>query len=550
MSIEIDDDRQPDLLSDASDVTAKVRAVIDRTSSAILIVDPGGMILHANRAAGWIIGMSAEALVGLDAVAFVATSERHRARDELVALARGRSATDTTEFRLRAADGTWRTAAISASNLLGLWPTDAILVSITDVTERREHELRLQQMVLRDPVTGLGSRRALQDALERAMSIRQPVAVAFLDLDRFKRINDCLGHTVGDEVLRAAGDRLRSMAPASSTVARFGGDTFVAVLAGVEPKRSVRTAWELIARLGNPMFIADHELQLGASVGLAIRDAASTPASMMHDAATALSRAKTTRRGGVEIFTEELRTRAVERLALEMDLRHAAERQELRVHLQPIVELATARPIGSEALVRWDRVDGSVPPAVFVPLAEETGLISAIGDLVLFGAIRAIRNGRTPRVSVNLSPRQLLDPGLPGRVERLLHSQAIAPAQVSFEITETVVIENFEIASRSLHQLRGLGCAVGLDDFGTGYSSLGYLRRLPLDFLKLDRVLVTDVDTDPQATRIAEMVIGLARVLSLTTIAEGVERDGQAEVLAAMGCDCGQGWLFGRPAPC
>jgi EAL domain-containing protein (putative c-di-GMP-specific phosphodiesterase class I) len=245
-----------------------------------------------------------------------------------------------------------------------------------------------------------------------------------------------------------------------------------------------------------------------------------------------------------------MRDQAVARLALETDLRHAVDRDELSLCLQPVVRLDTGRAEGSEALLRWTRPSGEqVSPDEFIPLAEETGLIIPIGDWMLRNALGAVRAGHTPRVSVNLSPRQLLYPGLPARVERLLRSHDLRPEQTAFEVTEAVVVENFELATACLNRLRQLGCPVGLDDFGSGYSSLGYLRRLPLDFLKLDRQLVADIDTDPQAADIATMIAALARTLSLTTIAEGIERQPQADILAAAGCDYGQGWLFGRPEP-
>jgi EAL domain-containing protein (putative c-di-GMP-specific phosphodiesterase class I) len=239
---------------------------------------------------------------------------------------------------------------------------------------------------------------------------------------------------------------------------------------------------------------------------------------------------------------------AVERLTMETDLRHAIERDELDLFVQPVVDLATREVEGGEALVRWMRRGGNdVSPEIFIGLAEETGLIISIGDWVLARALAILRAGGVERLSVNLSPRQLLEPGFPARVERLLRVLDVSPGRLLFEVTETFVVENFELASEFLSGLRQMGCPVGLDDFGSGYSSLGYLRRLPVDFLKLDRALVQDVDTDDQAARIAETIVALARSLTLTTIAEGIERVEQADALATMGCQYGQGFLFGPP---
>jgi len=243
-----------------------------------------------------------------------------------------------------------------------------------------------------------------------------------------------------------------------------------------------------------------------------------------------------------------MRADALQRLAIETDLRRALQRDELALHLQPIVKLATREVIGSEALARWHRPSGDVRPELFVAVAEEAGLIGGLGDWVLQRAVQLLESEAAAKISVNLSPRQLFDPRLPARAEQLLAARGVRPQRLAFEITETVVVENHALASECLSSLRSLGCSVGLDDFGTGYSSLGYLRRLPVDFLKIDRSLVSDVADDSQAARIVEAITSLADALGLFTIAEGLERESQLEALVEIGVDAGQGWLLGYPA--
>jgi diguanylate cyclase (GGDEF)-like protein/PAS domain S-box-containing protein len=530
-------------------VDPDIVAVADRMLSPMVFLEPMGTIRYANPAAGWLLGRAPLSLRGLDVTRLVHPGDRRQARQDLIRVIAGQSL-GPAEYRVRAADGSYKTVSALAADLLDSPAVKGVLISATDVTDQRAQERSLLELALADPVTGLANRRALREHLEREMATAKTLAVAFVDLDRFKRVNDCLGHTVGDAVLQAVASRIRALLAPESMVSHFGADNFVAVITGLDPERAVRLIWEMIGHVASPLFVSGHELRLAASAGVAVRDPAATPESILRDADAALTYAKAFRRGGVEVFTEEMRTRAVDRLAMETDLRHAVERDELRLYFQPIVRLSDSRSEGGEALLRWDRPGyGLVAPGAFIPLAEESGLIVPIGEWALANVVRTLQLGHLPKASVNLSPRQLLDPGLPARIEGLLKSWDLAPQALAFEVTETVVVENFELASASLSRLRRLGCTVGLDDFGTGYSSLGYLRRLPVDFLKLDLELVHDLGSDPQAARIAEAIVSLAHSLSLATIAEGIEDQGQAEALTAMGCDCGQGWLFGRPCP-
>lgn len=521
----------------------------DRTNSPLLLLDREGHIRYSNPAAARLLGWSPFSLAGTSVMNLVHPRDRRRVKSSFAKVVDGQGSDEAAEYRVRGADGSWKTLAIFASNFLDIEPASSIVVSATDVSGWQSQQEILRMLALQDPVTGLVNRRGLRELLEDVVAHRDDVAVAFIDIDHFKRINDSLGHTTGDDVLRAVAGRFAPLVPAEGSICHFGADTFVAVLLGLDADRVVHLVWELVYTLGNPLFVEGRELNLSATAGVALREPASTPDSLLRDADAALTSAKARRRGGVEVFTQEMRTLAIERLAMETDLRHAVEREELSLWLQPVVRLTDGKTEGAEALLRWHRNGRAVDPSVFVPLAEETGLITSLGDWVFGRAMGILLAGITPRLSVNLSPRQLLEPGLPSHVERLMALTGIEPGALVFEVTESVVVENFDVASSSLNSLRRLGCPVGLDDFGTGYSSLAYLRRLPIDFLKLDRRLVQDVDTDPQAARIAETIVSLAGALSLTTIAEGIERGSQASTLKGMGCTFGQGWLFGSPAP-
>lgn len=543
---------EPDANEDLAAVhlSDEIRAVIDRTASPMVFLDSAGNIRYANPAAGRLVGRSAASLNGVDVFSLVHSKDRDRVRRDFRDVLEGVERGDPVEYRIRASDGSWKTITAAASNLLGLSWSSGILISAMDVTAQRKYEKTLHDLALRDDLTGLPNRRALREYLDRTISADGPVRVAFIDIDHFKRVNDSLGHTVGDTVLKACADRIASLVPKGGMTAHFGADTFVAVWLNTTTERSEGLAWEILASLRTSLFVAGHELRLSASVGLAFRDRMSTAESILRDADAALTRAKTARRGGVEVFTDEMRTEAINRLAIETDLRGAIDRGELRVHFQPVVSLRNGRLGGHEALLRWSRPSGAeIPPSTIVGIAEETGLIGVVSDWVLGQSLSVLESGRSPKVSVNLSPRQLLDPGLPMRVERLLATHAVQPHRLAFEITEAVVIDNFELARDSLNWLRRLGCSVGLDDFGIGYSSLGYLRRLPVDFLKLDRQMVEGIDSDGQALQIAGTIVTLARTLSLATIAEGIEHQTQADTLAVAGCDFGQGWLFGHPEP-
>ena len=414
---------------------------------------------------------------------------------------------------------------------------------------------------LHDPMTGLPNRELLADRIAHALASSHeegsnPVAVILLDLDRFKVINESVGHAVGDRLLIAVGQRLIACLRPGDTVARFGGDEFGIILDPVEDADDVRRIAERIGQeFRAPFAMGGRDWFISASLGIAIgRPGRATPGEMLREAEIAMVRAKSDPARRYAFFEASMSDQTMERIDLENDLRRAIERGELRLHYQPLIDLATDRIVGFEALVRWQHpVRGLVPPMAFIPLAEETGLIVPLGRWVLETACRQATKWRDARpdatrllMSVNLSARQFAQVDLVDQVDAILTETGMDPATLELEITESVVMDQSEAGIRTLSRLRDMGVRLVLDDFGTGYSSLSYLKHLPLDTIKIDRTFVAGLDSTADLS-IVEAVIALAHGLQITVVAEGIETEAQFEILRAMGCDIGQGYLFARP---
>jgi diguanylate cyclase (GGDEF)-like protein/PAS domain S-box-containing protein len=523
-------------------------AVADRLHTPVAVVEADGTLLYVNGAAADAVKQAPEHLIGRPMLDLVHPEDRARVDREFRRVVARRLSGGMTVFRLRATPfGPWRTMETIVDNLLDDPTIAGILISGRDITDQRAHEADLQRVAYRDPLTGLSNRAEITQFLGEAITTPTPLAVVFVGLDRFKLINDSLGHAAGDDVLKVVSARLVESLPGSAVVGRFGADVFVVLLHGSAVSLARELAWRAVERLGEPLFLPGHELRLSASVGMAQKDGASTADSLLRDADLALHRAKVAGGGRVQLFEPAMRAEAVARLELEADLRQAVAHSELSLALQPIVRLDDGHAIGAEALVRWQRRGVSVEPTQFVEVAEQTGLIVAMGEWIIDEAAQLAPTAPGGRVTVNLSARQLASPGLPQRITRALRSHQLQPWHLDFEITESLVITQSDFVVDVLNSIRELGCRVGLDDFGTGYSSLGYLRRLPIDFLKLDGSLIDGVDHDRQALAIVAAVVTMADALGLTVIAECVETEMQASALKEAGCEFGQGFLYGRP---
>jgi diguanylate cyclase (GGDEF)-like protein len=428
------------------------------------------------------------------------------------------------------------------------------------IARRRELELELAHQALHDPLTGLPNRTLLNDRLHQALA-RQAraggtVVVAFMDLDRFKLINDSMGHPAGDALLVALSRRLEAALRSGDTVARFGGDEFVVVSDGIRADRDiVSIAERLTAALAEPFFFGTEQIYVSGSIGLAAGCGDETADELIRNADAAMYEAKERERGSWALYREPLHAGVVSRLETERDLHRALQEHEFLLHYQPKCSLATAEVVGVEALVRWAHpTKGLVSPADFIPVCEETGLILPLGEWVLFEAGRQARAWRERHrlnvaVSVNLSARQLVRPDLTDRVTAMLETTGADPADLCLEITEGTLLVDMGAAVRHLTELRSLGVRISIDDFGTGYSSLAYLRTLPLDELKIDRSFVTAVAEDPSAAAIVASVVSLGHALGLLVVAEGVETAAQLTTLRDLGCDLAQGFHLARPAP-
>jgi diguanylate cyclase (GGDEF)-like protein len=424
--------------------------------------------------------------------------------------------------------------------------------------QHRDAAEELAYRATRDPLTGLANRAALLDhivlATRRAARLGRSCAVAFLDLDDFKLVNDSMGHAEGDQVLCAVADRLRTITRAGECVARLGGDEFVVVLEDLDGLGDTLTATDRIVDvLGQPYRIGDVDVSLRASIGV-VPDAqrhVDDVQAVLRDADLAMYEAKQVAKGRVCVFAPEMRDRAVELLDRRTALAHAVRAGDLRIEYQPIYAVADGRQVGSEALVRWWRDGVLVPPVDFISLAESTGEIVAIGDWVLRRAVTdlAARGADALVVSVNVAVRQLREPAFATHASRIVAEAGVDAARVMFELTESALLEPDPIVDANVQQLGDAGFLLAIDDFGTGYSSLAYLKRLAVDRIKIDRMFMQDLETDEGDRTIVRTIIRMAGELGVEVIAEGVETRGQLALLAAMGCDAVQGFLLARPGP-
>lgn len=463
------------------------------------------------------------------------------------------------EVRIRHKDGGYRWFSIKLSDHFDDPAVRGAVCNMTDVTEHRHIEAELEHQALHDSLTGLPNRALLHDRIEQALGRTRrsgrPVAVLFVDLDRFKDVNDSLGHVAGDQLLIEVAGRLAKGMRETDTVCRFGGDEFVIVVEHLPPFQTPRSLGERILGLLEKSFQIDSaEVYVTASIGIAVSDDGQEEAdTLLRDADSAMYRAKEKGRNRCEVYETVMHARATRHLDLAGSLRRALPEDELEIHYQPIVSLDGRDIVGFEALLRWHSTEhGNVPPVEFIPIAEETGLIKQIGKWVLdetcLGVARWI-DGLAPCVSVNISPVQLAEPGLVDHVREAITASGVAPDDLCLEITEGALVHDPEAALHVVDSLKELGVRLSIDDFGTGYSALAYLKRFPIDLMKIDRSFVSGLGVDPTDESIVSVVVEMAAALGVKVVAEGVETEEQRDWLHERGCHYAQGYLFGRPAP-
>ena len=540
---------------------ARFRALAENTSDLVCLHDPDGVYQYLSPSVRKLLGYEPGELIGTQPVDRVHPDDRGTVVAALHSV--GASGTPTQEFsyRVRRRGGAyvWFESVYTA-----ITGADGVVIQLQsssrDITERKRTEQELVRLAFHDELTGLPNRALVLDRISQALKVtrrnRQNVAVLFIDLDGFKAVNDTIGHYAGDATLVAVAERLTGMVRPGDTLARLGGDEFVMLCTGVDnTEAATKVAGRVLHAIDQPFTVYGRTIDLSASIGIAVSDGHDEPLRLVENADTAMYEAKRAGRSRYSLFDPEERSSTLSKLATEFALRRAVERGELRLHYQPEIDLRTEKVVGFEALVRWQREDGTlVPPSDFIPLAEETGLIVPIGRWVIEEACRQIAeweamrpDEQRPRVWVNLSARQLGEPDLVPTIEAAIHDSAISADSFCLEITESALMQDAEAATAQLDELRSLGISLGVDDFGTGYSSLAYLNRFPLDVLKIDRSFVAGLGVDPESETIVAAIIDLAHALDLTVIAEGVENEEQLAALRRLGCDQAVGFHFSRP---
>jgi diguanylate cyclase (GGDEF)-like protein/PAS domain S-box-containing protein len=537
---------------------------IDAATNAIFIIDALAAdqpIVHVNRAFEKMTGYSADESIGRNC-GFLQGPERDQPELERLrkALATGTEA--SVLLRNYRKDGTlfWNNLQVSPVRDESGKVTHYVGIQ-SDVTELKRYQLELEYRANYDTLTGLANKNLLADRLSQAMAwanrVHGRIAILYLDLDRFKVVNDSLGHAKGDALLKSVAARLKVSVRESDTVARLGGDEFAIILNGIDgPAAAGALAQKVLVELQQPIAIDSHEVFTSASIGLCVypEDGADGEC-LLKNADIAMYRAKHSGGNQVCFYTEDLNANALERLRLEGDLRKALTMGEFELHYQPRLALCSGRPTSLEALIRWRRGDeGLVYPARFIPLAEETGLIIPIGEWVLRSACQQMcrwaKDGHGDlRVAVNLSPRQFRQADMVATIRDILTETGANAHQLELEITESIAMQDPESSRVLLQELSDLGIAIAIDDFGTGYSSLAYLKRFPIDHLKIDQSFVYGIPGDGDSNNIVRSIIALGKSLGLTVIAEGVETEAQRAFLQAEGCDEMQGYLHSRPAP-
>jgi diguanylate cyclase (GGDEF)-like protein/PAS domain S-box-containing protein len=539
---------------------ARFRSLVQNASDVTMVVGADTVVSYVTPPVQRVLGWEPAELLGVELAELIHPEESAYARAFYADMDGDGESTATVEWRVRHRDGSWRQFEVVNASLLDDDAVRGIVATLRDVTERRELERELEHQAFHDRLTGLANRALFRDRLEHALARRNrnphPVAVLLLDLDDFKVVNDSLGHAAGDRLLVMVAERLRGHLRASDTTARLGGDEFAVLLDDpASADEATLVAERLVEVLTAPYQLDGRELFVRASIGVALAAVTGQPADeLLRDADMAMYAAKAQSRGGYQIFQPALHEAAVGRLALEGDLQRGIEEGQFALHYQPILELASGRLVGLEALLRWHHAErGWVAPLDFIPAAEASGQIVPIGRFVLRQACRqaVAWQARFPaqplKMSVNVSARQLQEPDVAEDIKRVVDECGMDPRLLVLEITETVLVKDVEAMAAKLRALTACGLRVAVDDFGTGYSSLSYLHRFPVHLLKIDKSFTDRVDGSVDDAALARAIVRLGQALHLETVAEGVETASQLAALRELGCTFGQGYHFAKP---
>ena len=555
--------------------------ITENAADMIAVIDQDGKRLYNSPAYQKILGYGPEELAGTSSMDQIHPNDRARVQ-EISSKASSTGRGEQLEYRIRHKDGSWRFLESTASAIRSSEGVTVGLVIVNrDITQRKRAEERLEHQSFHDSLTDLPNRSLFLDRLKRSVAVarRHPnykCAVLFIDIDEFKVFNDSLGHAAGDGLLVQIAERLRAGLRSSdtisrrrvdeddtlfageSTLARPGGDEFTVLIEELHgPSDAIRVAERIQHRLAVPFHVDGQEIVLSVSIGIAFSNEGTGEApDFLRDAEIAMYRAKGSGKGRCEVFDHAMHEGAIKRLQLETDLRKAIELNQFRVYYQPVVSLRSGQIVGFETLSRWQRPEGLVMPAEFIPIADETGIILAMNRQLLHEACSQVRSWQTQfpsdpplSVNVNISPKQFAQSDLAAQLGRILQETGLAPSCLNLEITETIAMADAQRSAAIFSALKALGVRLDIDDFGTGYSSLSRLQGFPVDTLKIDRSFISRVDTDDETAEIVRVIVMLAQGLQLHVVAEGVETQAQADWLKNIGCEFAQGYFFSKPVP-
>ena len=558
----------PSNLSDPLERRQAQRDLLDFLPVGILVLEADGSVRYANGAAEHILGQEPLPLGMPDWNNPLASALQENGEPfgefgwPLPRVLADGSPIRDQEMGILRADGSWIWLLMNADPLhLDEDRVEGVLLCFTNITRRRREQHFLQNQMFQDLLTELPNRSLFNDRLGQSLNRmernQRPVAILFLDLNRFKVINDTLSHVMGDLLLVAVAERLKRCMRRQDTLARLGGDEFAVLFEDLAQMEDAFLVTDRIKQsMEQPFQLEGQELYINTAMGLAVStNAQDQAADILRNAEVAMYKAKARGETGLEVFDPAMDVRCLERFYLESELRHTLEREELHLAYQPLISLQDGLVSGWEALIRWRHPKrGNISPVEFIPLAEETGLILPIGQWVLQEACRQaqewiLKQGGHYEISVNVSVRQFQQRDLVSKVAEVIQATGLDPTFLKLEITESVMMKEPRATSQLLHDLRKLGARLVIDDFGTGYSSLGYLKRFPVDTLKIDKTFVDELANDPQDIAIVGAIITLAKSLGMRVTAEGIETVEQARILKDLGCDLGQGYFFAKPLP-
>jgi diguanylate cyclase (GGDEF)-like protein/PAS domain S-box-containing protein len=541
-------------------VEARFRSLVQNATDLITVIDQDDTVRYQSPSVRRVLGHEPSDLEGTNFFDLLHPDDAPRIRSFLASSSAGQNIIDA---RLLHQNGTWLSVEMTANDLTDDPNVAGIVLNTRDVSERRAFEEQLQHQAFHDTVTGLANRALFHDrvhpALERQGRDGKELAILLLDLDDFKAVNDSLGHAVGDRLLIDVGNRLRTLVRGADTVARMGGDEFAVLMEEARQEEAGEAAERIVEGLKAPFQLDGKDVLVRASLGIAIVEAGhgdEGAEEVLRNADVAMYMAKAEGKGRYQVFEPTIHNSVLRRLELRADLLRAVESKEFVLYFQPILELSTGELAGVEALIRWQHPErGLVPPDQFIPLAEETGLIVPMGKWALEEACREAlvlqrahpRREQPLTMAVNLSAKQLQEPDLVRDLASVLRESGLEPQSLHVEITESVMMADTEFSVTRLKELKMLGVRLAVDDFGTGYSSLNYIRRFPIDVLKIDRSFIDGITDEGEVSALTEAILQLSRILNLHAVAEGIETKDQLNRLLQLNCELGQGYLFARP---